>query len=62
MALPKISEEEIRGKVRNPCPKCGKELLVIDGNFIQWHTCPVCKFKKLVEKKDLKKPKVTPLK
>ncbi len=39
-----------QSKAKNPCPKCGSELLVIDGQFVKWFTCPQCKFRKLSEK------------
>ena len=41
------------------CPKCGQDLLIIDGSFVRWLTCPHCKYKTLEEKKQSKKPKVT---
>lgn len=47
-------------RVKNPCPECESELLVIDGQFVKWFTCPNCKFRKLSEKTE--KIKVVSLK
>jgi DNA-directed RNA polymerase subunit RPC12/RpoP len=44
------------------CPKCRSgKLLFIEGELTQWATCPNCKFKKLVAKKDSRTVRVTPL-
>jgi len=61
MALKQISPppKEDEGKVK--CPKCGEEALIIEGKYVRWITCPSCKFKTLVEKKD-RGIKITPLK
>ena len=57
MALKTVEEE--RGGIT--CPRCGQKMLVIDGSFIRWLTCPHCKHKKLEEKKEGKKIRVTPM-
>jgi DNA-directed RNA polymerase subunit RPC12/RpoP len=60
MAVRQIApSEESKDRIR--CPKCGEEALIIDSKLVQWITCPSCKFKKLVKKRD-KGIKVTPLK
>lgn len=59
MAVKQIDKTE---KVTDPCPRCNTQLLTIDGTFIRWLTCPECKYKKLIEKKEKKTVKVVPLK
>lgn len=44
--VPKGDEDKIN------CPKCGEKALIIEGRFIRWLTCPNCKYKKLLEKRD----------
>lgn len=58
MALAQISRK--KEKV-NPCPRCGAELLTIEGRITQWLTCPSCHFKTLV-RKEKESVKFTPLK
>ena len=31
------------------CPRCNDKILIINGTFIRWMTCPKCKYKKLLE-------------
>jgi len=50
MALKQISPPTEGDRTR--CPRCGEEAIFIDGRFVRWLTCPKCKFKKLLEKKD----------
>lgn len=50
MALKQIDSKGKSDTV--PCPRCGEAAIVIDGRFVKWLTCPKCKFKKLIEKKD----------
>ncbi|MFZ3077477.1 MAG: hypothetical protein WA139_03420 [Candidatus Aenigmatarchaeota archaeon] len=45
MALKNVSEGE-------PCPRCGKDLVVIESSLVKWLNCPSCRFKKLVPIKD----------
>ena len=52
----KTIEQEKEGKT---CPRCGQQMLVIDGSFIRWLTCPHCKYKKLEEKEKDKRIRVT---
>ncbi|NIM47013.1 MAG: hypothetical protein GTN40_02530 [Candidatus Aenigmarchaeota archaeon] len=59
MALKQIEPPKESDRV--PCPRCGEDAIIIDGRFVTWLTCPKCKFKKLMEKKD-KGIRVTPLK
>ena len=59
MALKQLEPPEESDRVK--CPRCGEEAIIIDGRFVIWLTCPKCKFKKLMEKKD-KGIRVTPLK
>jgi hypothetical protein len=59
MALKQLEPPKESDRVK--CPRCGEEAIIIDGRFVRWLTCPKCKFKKLMEKKD-KGIKVTPLK
>jgi len=35
-----------------PCPRCGKDLVVIESKLVKWLNCPSCKFKKVVPIKD----------
>ncbi|MBN2203188.1 MAG: hypothetical protein JW700_03310 [Candidatus Aenigmarchaeota archaeon] len=50
MALKQMEEKGDEDKVN--CPQCGQKALLIEARFIRWLTCPNCKFKKLIEKKD----------
>jgi len=52
MAVRQIPPTKEQSKDRTRCPKCGEEALIIDSKLVQWITCPKCKFKKLVKKKD----------
>lgn len=52
MAIRQIPPGKEKSKDRTRCPRCGEEALIIDSKLVQWITCPKCKFKKLVEKKD----------
>lgn len=45
-----------------PCPRCGKDLVVIESKLVKWLNCPSCKFRKLVPIKDFKTVKFTPIK
>ncbi len=45
----------------NTCPKCGKDLVIIEGMFVKWLNCPNCKFKKLVKNEKKKIIKTTTL-
>ncbi|MEM5804596.1 MAG: hypothetical protein QXU82_01980 [Candidatus Aenigmatarchaeota archaeon] len=58
MALRNIAQRE-KGELM--CPRCGQKMLVIDGSFIKWLTCPSCKYRKLEEKPEEKKVAVTPI-
>ncbi|MFQ6021032.1 MAG: hypothetical protein ACE5J4_03420 [Candidatus Aenigmatarchaeota archaeon] len=66
MAVRQLGEKPKKSKkeIENPCPKCGEETLEIEveGMFVKWLTCPKCKFKKLVKRKDDRSVKVVPLK
>jgi uncharacterized Zn finger protein (UPF0148 family) len=35
--------------ITDPCPRCGTQLLTINGQLTKWITCPSCKYKKLEE-------------
>ncbi len=50
MAMKQIDSSEKSDTVS--CPRCGEEAIIIDGRFVKWLTCPKCKFKKLMAKKD----------
>ena len=54
-----IDDENKRGPTK--CPKCSEKVLIIDGTFIKWLTCPKCKYKKLISNKDKPPIKVTSL-
>ncbi len=44
-----------------PCPRCGKELVVIESRLVKWLTCPGCKFKKLLPIREAGTVKFTPV-
>jgi len=44
-----------------PCPRCGKDLVVIESKLVKWLNCPSCKFKKLVPIKDRGTIRFTPV-
>lgn len=54
-----VDDESKRGPTK--CPKCQGKILIIDGTFIKWLTCPKCKYKKLISNKDKPPIKVTSL-
>ncbi len=45
----------------NTCPRCGNDLVIINGRFVKWLNCPNCKFKKLVKNEEKEAIKVTSL-
>ena len=59
MAIAQLDVEEKKGESK--CPRCNEKVLIIDGTFIKWLTCPSCKYKKLLSNKDKPPIKVTPL-
>ncbi len=44
-----------------PCPRCGKDLVVIESTLVKWLNCPSCKFKKLVPIKEAGTVKFAPI-
>ena len=48
-----------KAQAKPVCPKCGQDLLIIDGSFVRWLTCPHCKYRNLEQKNDQRKPRVT---
>ncbi len=54
MALKNTGEGE-------PCPRCGKDLVVIESTLVKWLNCPACKFKKLVPIKEAGTVKFAPI-
>ena len=43
------------------CPRCNDKVLIINGTFIRWLTCPKCKYKKLLENTEKPQVKITPM-
>lgn len=45
MAAKQIKIKDI--SITNPCPRCGSQLLTIEGQLTRWVTCPKCRYKRL---------------
>lgn len=44
-----------------PCPRCGKDLVVIESKLVKWLNCPSCRFKKLLPIKETGTVKFMPI-